>query len=278
MSNTTATIYGVSLQTAMLRNLPLEYPLNTTLNQKFDILPNAYPPQGQLPIIQYVSIGRGGHKNVTGADGASLNQLNWHMPSDSSLYSPLPFALKAADNDFSSEKRACYGLRKKEIYNEKEYYAYYLKKLEPVNESPKLLLSTVKDGETTTIPYIPSASDINPNPPTLSPEGEVIVSGQFLCTTSPLLITLESQDIDEIVNACMIKYNNKAYAMISEIALVSATTRTVSDEAGGSAISYNEAIACQCCILQCTGPYDLNSISAKLDFSYELGASEMLAL
>ena len=236
MSNTTATIYGVSLQTAMLRNLPLEYPLNTTLNQKFDILPNAYPPQGQLPIIQYVSIGRGGHKNVTGADGASLNQLNWHMPSDSSLYSPLPFALKAADNDFSSEKRACYGLRKKEIYNEKEYYAYYLKKLEPVNESPKLLLSTVKDGETTTIPYIPSASDINPNPPTLSPEGEVIVSGQFLCTTSPLLITLESQDIDEIVNACMIKYNNKAYAMISEIALVSATTRTVSDEAGGSAI------------------------------------------
>ncbi len=278
MSNTTATIYGVSLQTAMLRNLPLEYPLNTTLNQKFSILENAYPSEGELPIVQYVAIGRGGHRNVTGADGASLNQLNWHVPSNSSLYSFLPFALRSTDNDFSAEKRSEYGLRKKEIYNEKEYYAYYLKKLMPVSESPKLLLSTVKDGETTTIPYIPSVSDINPIPPTLSPEGEVIVSGQFLCTTSPLLITLESDDIEQIVDACMIKYNNKAYAMISEIALVSAATRTVSDEAGGSAISYKEAIASQCCILQCTGPYDLNSISAKLDFSYELGASEMLAL
>lgn len=278
MSNTTTTIYGAAVQTALLRKLPLEYLPNTTLNQKFDIYPDARPSDNEFPHLQYFAIGRGGHRNITGSDGAPLNQLNWHVPSNSALYKQLPFVLRPIDLDLSSEQRTDYALRRKEIHDSKEYYAYYLKRLPVVIESPKLLLTTVKDGEPTTIPYIPTSSDLNPVPPELSPEGDMIISGQYLSTTSPLVITLNDFDIAEIINACEIIHSNRAYAVISEVALISALNRSVTTETNGSDINFNEAIVSQCNIIQCTGPYDLNSVNNRLDFSYELGASEMLAL
>lgn len=278
MSNTTTTIYGAAIQTALLRNLKLDFLANTTLNQKFDIVPDAIINDGDYPVLQYIAIGRGGHRNITGADGSYLNQLNWHTPSHASLYKHLPFILRPVVSDLTDEQRVNYALRRKEIHDNVEYYAYYLKKLPVETESPKLVISTVKDGEITTIPYIPTSTDLNPTPIELSPEGDMIVSGQYLSTTSPLSIILNENDISEITDACEVIYSNKAYSVISEIALVSSYNQVIKTESNGVFINFKEAIGAQCNILQCTGPYDLNSVNGRLDFSYELGASEMLAV
>lgn len=278
MSNTTTTIYGAALQTALIRRSTLDFPPNTTLNEKYDIYPDARPLEGEYPYMRYFAIGRGGHRNITGGDGEPLNQLNWHLANHSALYNQLPFVLRPLSSDLSNEERVNYAHRKVITQNNVSYYAYYLKKMPETESSPQLLLTTIEDGEHITIPYTPSASDLNPTPPELDPDGDVIITNQYLSTTSPLVISLSTKDIEEIINACDIIYSNTAYAVISEISLVSGVSRNVTGDSNGSSVTYDEAMVAQCNVLQCTGPYDLNSINDSLDFAYELGASEMLAI
>lgn len=278
MANAISTIYGASLQAAHLRSLPLDYPENTTLNQKFNIYPDSVPTVGTLPTMKYFAIGRGGHRHVVGGDGAPLNQLEWHRASHSALYSHLPFVVRPIANDLSAGERENYALRRVETHNAEQHYVYYLKRMIPGTDSPKLLLTTFENGIPTTTPYVPSSEDLNPTPPELDPDGSVPVSGQYLSATSPVSLTLTAVDISELINAVSIIYGNTAYAMISEVALVSGVDRTVTIDVNGSSASFEEAIVAQCNALQCTGPHDLNSISTRLDLSYELGASEMLAI
>ena len=278
MSNAISTVYGASLQAAQLRNLPLDYPENTTLNQKFNIYPDAIPATGTLPNLKYFSVGRGGHRHIVGADGAPLTQLEWHRASHSALYSHLPFVARPIANDLSSAERSLYALRKLDTFSGEQYYLYYLKRMAPGTDSPKLLLTTIEDGNSNTVPYIPSINDINPTPPELNPDGSVPVSGQYLSATSPVALTLSENDLAELINAATVLFGNSAYGVISEVALVSGVDRTVTIDVNGESTTFEEAIVAQCVALQCTGPHDLNSIRTKLELSYELGASEMLAI
>ena len=278
MSNVTSTIYGAALQAAHIRNLPLEYPENTTLNEKFNISPAERPRPEQLPTLKYFAIGRGGHRFTAGADGEPLSQLNWHRASDASLFTHLPFVVRPIENDLSSDMRANYAMRKKELHDGKNYYVYYLKRIPETTESPRMILTTYVDGVGKSEPFIPSASDLSPEPPLLNQDGTVPVSGQYLTTTSPVALKLSKEDINEIVNGVEIIYGNLSYAVLSEVALVSGVDKVVSVESGSSSTNFNEAITAQSVILECRGPHILDRQSSSLDLTYELGATESLSI
>ena len=78
MTNVTRTIYASALQSAQVLGIPYDIVDNTTLNEKFGILDGIHPTEG-YPVMQYLAIGRGGHRNASGADGASLTRLNTHL-------------------------------------------------------------------------------------------------------------------------------------------------------------------------------------------------------
>lgn len=278
MSNVTTTIYGAALQAAHLRKLPLEYPKNTLLNEKFNIHATLRPNPGQLPDLKYFAIGRGGHRFTHGGDGEPLSQLNWHRSADAALFKHLPFIIRPVTDDLTADERLNYAMRRREVHNDIAYYVYYLKAMPVTTESPKLLLTTYSDGVGDSEPFIPSAKELSPTPPALKPDGTVPVSGQYLTTTSPVALKLSKKDINEVVSACEIIYGSAAYAVISETALVSAVERIVTIDVDGGNANFNEAICAQANIFECRGPHILDKQSSSLDLTYELGAVEMLAV
>ena len=62
------TVYGAALQTAQVLGLPVDIPANTTLNEKLSIQSSAALGANEVPRMQYISIGIGGHRGATGAE------------------------------------------------------------------------------------------------------------------------------------------------------------------------------------------------------------------
>lgn len=278
MSNVTSTIYGAALQAAHLRNLPLEYLENTTLNEKFNILPNERPKPGQLPILNYFAIGKGGHRLSAGADGEPLSQLNWHRASHASLYDPIPFVVRPESYDLDPEERTRYALRRKEMHDGKNYYVYYLRRMLTSVESPRLTLTTYEGGVGQSEPFIPSANDLSPTPPLLSPDGTVPVSGQYLTASSTVSLQLGKDDVAEIINGLEVIEGSSAFAVLSEVALVSALDKVVPIDVGGMETNMTEAICCQCVILETRGPLILDRQATSLDLVYDMGMTEQLSI
>lgn len=278
MSNVTSTIYGAALQAAHLRNLPLEFLANTTLNEKFNILPNERPNPGQLPLLNYFAIGKGGHRFSSGADGEPMSQLYWHRSSHASLYKPIPFVVRPVDSDLDPDSRTRYALRRKEVHDGKNYYVYYLRRMTTSTEAPRLTLTTYEGGVGTSEPFIPSANDLSPSPPLLSPDGTVPVSGQYLTASSSVSLLLTKEDVAEIIDGIEIIEGSSGFAVISEVALISGWDKVVPIEAGGSETNMNEAIGCQCVILETRGPNILDRQATSIDFVYEAGMTEQLSI
>ena len=278
MSNVTSTIYGAALQAALLRNLPLEYLENTTLNEKFNILASERPKPGQLPTLNYFAIGKGGHRFTSGADGEPMSQLHWHRSSHASLYQPIPFVVRPVSNDLDAESRTQYALRRKEMHDGKNYYVYYLRRMPASGESPRLTLTTYDGGVGKSEPFIPSANDLSPTPPLLSPDGTVPVSGQYLTASATASLLLTKDNVTEIINGLDIIEGGSGFAVISEVALVSGLDKVVTIEANGAETNMNEAICCQCVILETRGPTILDRQATSVDFVYDMGMTEQLSI
>jgi hypothetical protein len=253
-------------------------PEKTTLNEKFGILADYELPEGTYPVAKYAAIGRGGHKVVTGADGSPLVDLHVHRASDAALFTHIPFILRELSNDLDDIERAKYGLRRIETYDNIQYVAYYLKRLDFDGITTDLSLVTVEDGNVTAIPYEPSASDLNPTPVEIDPTEVTTTSGQYLTATTRFTLALSAADVLEIVRACEIIYGNPLYAVISEVGLCSGKdVLSTAQNADGPVFQYVEAGAVQLNTAVCTH-HPLNELNQGINLSYEVGGSESLTL
>lgn len=272
------TIYGVQLQICQSRHAPFVILNNTTLNEKFDVLPDLAPAPKDYPSLDYWAIGRGGHYNYKGGDGADLTGSYYHEADHAALYEHLPFVLRPIDNDLTVAERAKYGLRVIKTYHGKQYIGYYLKRLPPVTTSPKLLKVTTVDGVQTVTDFVPSASDLSPVPVLPTNSGVTDLTGSSLTTSENIRCELNQQEIDEVVNACIIIYGNAAYAAISEIALVQGKDKvTASTDFEGTAFNYTEVIGAQCNSLYCAEPDNIRS-SRQFDITFDIGVSDSLGI
>lgn len=276
MRTITRTIYGSALQTAMLLKLPYTVVPNTTLNEKFGILANQVPEPGKLPSLAYFCIGNGGHRSVTGADGIPYTMPIKHRASDAALFNHLPFVLREVNDDLPPEQRQKYALRREEQHGGRRYYAYYLKRLDLSGVVNEMKHTTVIDGVSQTLPFIPTSANLNPTPPEISPTGINPTEGDYLTTTAVVEIRFTANDVAELVRVAEILYGNELMAVISEIGLCSGLDKVITAQGpGNTTFNFNEAIAVQI-TNHITSYYSMAYTNNGFDFQIEMGATEPL--
>jgi hypothetical protein len=276
MSNITRTIYANALQSAKELGIPYVVEDNTTLNEKFGIQSGVPIPEDTAPLMKYVSIGRNGHRNVTGADGAALTSIRRHLPNDAACYQHIPFVLREINDDITAVEREKYGLRRYETHHNVDYIAYYLRRLDHDGLSTELNRVTITDGNVNTVPYIPSSSDLSPVPVEISPTEITELNGEYLTASTPVTINFSQYEVNEIINACEIIYGDRLYAVISEVALCTGVDLVTNAQNGDNPpFNYTEAVGVQVNTHICTH-HPVHELNNGLILSYNLGGSEAL--
>ena len=280
MKTITRTIIGAKLQSQQLLGLPYTHIPNTTLNEKWDIASGVLQdnPAANYPTIQYYAIGNGGHRMVVGADGIHLPLELERSPAHAALYKHLPFILRAPTDDLSPQERSRYGGRKEITAAGQTWVAYYLKAMNLNNVTTALSYNRVVNGVTSSTPFVPDSSNLNPVPPEMPSTGVITTSGDNLTVSTLVKLDFTAQDVVELLNVAQIMFGDQAYAKINEIAAVAACRKQVQAQAvGGGQFSYIEAVQAQC-VAFISADYSAVYNNRGFDMTLDLGASEPLLI
>jgi len=277
VSQITRTVYGSRLQTLQYLGLPYTHWENTTLNEKFGIHAGVIPANQAVPRARYFAIGNKGHRNQAGVDGQPYTSPIKHSATDAALYGHLPFVLRRATDDLDATQRARYGLRTFVSVGGVQYVAYYLRRLVFTDVVPQALINTKKDGVTTSVPFIPDGSNLNPSAPTIPNTGVVTTDGTTVSVSTVLNMSFTENDVAEFMEAVKILYDNPYYGVISEIALVAGVDQTVPllQPGGGSAGSYSEVLGATVTSFV-SDNFPVAFANKGFDFNLDMGASEPL--
>jgi hypothetical protein len=267
--------YGALFQDCLLLDKPTTLLENSTLNQKFNIQANVSIAEDEKRAMKYVTVGNGGHRMETGANGISLPKSQIHRARDAALFNHIPFVLRRPDQDLSVTERAKYRLRRIEVHDGSPYVAYYARLLDTSQTVPTLELRTVTNGVTTSTPFIPQLSDLSPTPVPVTPGQVLTTDGTYLAATAKVPFTMSLSDINEFLNSCRIIYGDDNYAIVSEIALCSGADRAVTGDFNGVSLGYTEAIGCQIATFISTF-FALKFTNSDLQMLLDVGSSEPL--
>jgi len=275
MNVLTTTLWSTFLQTCAHLKTPFKIFDHTTLNEKQQINASAQLLAGEMPSLKYYAIGNGGHRYVAGKNGFPLISPIQHLADHAALYNQLPFVLRAMDNDLSADERNAYAMRSIFPWEGRNYYAYWLKRLDLSGVVPGLKSTIVEDGVSNTTEYIPTTACLNPVAPDISNTTAVTTSGEYLSSSAILSIPFTERDVTELLNVAKILYNDEQYAVISEFAFVTGVDRVLSIPITGGSINYLEAIAAQVATFV-SAYYQMVFNTKGFDFRMEVGAVEPL--
>ena len=269
------TFMGNMLQTAQLLGVSLPILDYTTLNQKLDIQANTSPDSGVYPRMQYIAIGNGGHVNRKGADGTDIPDPTQHQTTDASPFKIMPFVLVTPDQEAGIDVTK-YALRRLETWNNTQYVAYYLKRLDLTNVVPRVLLKSVQNGQTISTTYTPSQSNLNPTPSSLSSTGVNVTTGDYITVSAMVKFALDATDVQNLLNVSSVIHNGDVgYSIISELALVSGVDKIVQVQGYNGPFNLNEVIASQV-VTHINEFYYMRSNKNGLDLLIYVGATEPL--
>ena len=227
--NPQRTLFNIDLHLHQLLGKDYEAPENTTLNEKFQILPNEKLPTGIYPTLNYYAIGCGGNVVV---DNVGTYHYSEHLPVDAALFQHVPFVMRDISNvDLTLTERSNYRLRLVKNYNGINYACYYLKvvpsyDLKPIFHKIRTLESgTSISSPTLSIMDLTQSSILNPVPVirdlTYKNQNEI----GFVTKIAKLTFSLTPAEIIDIQNCLKImSLDNKN---ISEIGLVTGHDITV---------------------------------------------------
>lgn len=270
----TRTVYGSALQVALLRGLPYTIPEHTTLNEKFGVQADLQPKT--TPSLRYYAIGSGGHRVQAGADSIPYTAPIRHRASDAACFNHEPFVMRQEGNELSADELAKYGLRVKEIWNNKNYVSCYVKRVVEDETSKKIVMehTTVVDGVSSTVPFIPTSDNLSPKAPELSSRESTTTNGDFLSVSNDVGIVFDANDVKEYINVARIKYDNPLRAIISELAMCTGTDQVVTGEGSGTTgVTYTEAIGLQVAT-HVTVYHAVGYTNKGFSIRVELGATE----
>lgn len=205
---------------------PLYLP-NTTLNYKYNNLPNELPAES--PKLDYFGIGIRGFKNL---DDANLAAPFIPSAKNLDLYTPIPFRIVPVNNDLSAVERAKYRMRVMKTVDNVSYWCYYLKKISFIDNRVNIIETNLSTNKETTLNELDS-SDLTPTPTNTSVEGTVVTTSKLsVALTAGVQITGE-----EVIEAINVLYGgNLLKAVVSEIGIYTGHDQivTMSDGLGGS--------------------------------------------
>lgn len=246
MLTTTKTIYGGMLQTCNFLGKQYIPANNTTLNEIWNIHDQAAVAVNDRFVAEYFSIGHGGHRYITGAEGIPYLKSLPHKGTDGSLYRPLPFLLRPINDDIGPTERARYGMRVPVEIEGVWYWAYYLRRLDLSTTTPQMKITTITDGVASDVAFVPDNSTLTPAQPEMSNTGVISTDGRYITVSAIVSVIMNAEEIAELINAVEIMFGVPELSMISEIGIVSAIRKAVPllDEnlAEQSGLTYYEAL------------------------------------
>lgn len=269
------TAIGIMVQASKLLGRPYVYLKYTTLNEKFDILPEAHLDLTQAPDIKYWAIGVGGHRVHVDDTGTPVFDPVSHETTNTGPYKGLPFVLRQLNDDLLPDMRRNYALRRKEEHNGIEYWAYYLKRLPDVPVAPDIIHDNTKDGVTVSRVFKYTNDDLHPIPPDLPNDGVVVSSADVIRIASTVTLDFNEWDVTEFYKVNQILRGSTSGAMLSEILICSGVDKDVMVESGGSQVQFKEAVGVQVITFIST-PIILSSANRGFYHEFELGEGEPL--
>lgn len=247
MSNTNVVRTAIAsvTQTGQYIGKPVAMLPNSTLNQKLNVHQEIELSTNDVPKMQYLAIGNGGHGFITGANGRVKWKAVHHTARHVALYNQLPFVLRRPTEDLTAGERLKYRMRRLESHHGQVYVAYYLRVLDLSSTNVSLELRRVEDGITTATPYVPTLEDLNPVPPVLVAGQAVTTTGDYIASTAKIPFELSAEEVEEFVNAIKIIEGEDGYAVISEVATVSGVDRSVVGDFNGTNQNYTDVVGAQ---------------------------------
>ncbi len=253
MKTTITTLYGGQLMNTLAFKRPFKLVANTTLNEKLEVQAGIAPSAGEMPGIQYICIGNRGHRNRTGPDGQPYTSDVQHQPVDAGLFNLIPFVMVPIDKDLTVAQQKRYGGRKLHNIGGKNYVGYWIRRLDTSKADPEMRLNTVDGKNVSSKPYTPTSDNLNPTPVDLSSTEVNTSSGQYVSSESTVEVVFTAEEVEMIIDACRILYDNEGYAVVSEIGLVSGVDRKILAQGNGTqTFDFVEVIAAQICAILST--------------------------
>lgn len=272
------TIYGAAVQVNQLADVPYEVEANSTLNESIVVATDLSLSVGDVPRLRYFCIGNGGHTMIDGGGGNTYPKPLKHSIEDPAPFNILPMAARPVGNDLTAAQRDRYALRKIEIINNESYYVYYLRRLDLSAKRVVKNHKKVVNGVTNTVQYVPSINNLKPTPRDINNTGTNVATGDYLTANLEIDLVLDSFDIEEILNACTLKYGNDNLAIISEIGFVTGVDKIISTVTSyGTPIDFKEVAAAQVHTFM-ESFHALKYTRRSLIATYDLGSTEPLFL
>lgn len=278
MRTVTRTVYGAAINSALQLGIPYLPPENSTLNQKFSIHANLNPGPQERYRMNYIVIGNGGHQVITGADGIPYTTPNNHKATDAALFRHIPFVLRELDDDLTVGERAMYALRRIETHGGVQYAAYYARRIDLDNVGISMQKTTVVDGVQSTQPFVPTASNLNPQPLVDADQQSNVItsSGDFVTASAPIEIVFEASDAAELRNVSRVLYGSENLAVISEIGFVAGVERDLTGPTVDSGtINYRDIVGASV-TTHVSVYYQLNLQNNGFTLAADVGVTEPL--
>lgn len=265
------------LLTSMYIRKPYVPLANSTLNEKFNINPDEVPAVGEYPSLGLWCIGRGAHQLVSKAAGGSSPMSTPIFATDNSLELITPFVVRELTNDLSTIERRKYALREVREIKGKTYALYWACNLDMNNVSQVTELQITEDGEVvSTKLYTPSPESLEP-PARNYNDSALATSRQRVTTYAAINVSFTEQDVKELIDACIIMYDDPTAAVVTEIGMLSGVPRSLPTGTAGGQEMMTESIAVQ--LNAHVSTYQAVHLSSKgFDLSIITGAGEPLTV
>lgn len=266
-----------ALLSAMSRGAAYKFLPNTTLNEKFNVLPKDYPGIGTYPVLSYMALGRGALRGEVSADGQDFYpRILQHTAEDCGMFNYMPFVLRLPENDLPAERRARYAMRTLKNYNGVDYWAYWLRRVDFSQADTNIVIKHKDaDGNIVVQTWEPDESNLNPTPIELSSAGANLIAGHSMVSSTIVTLPLDEFDINEITNASKIITGKAGRAVASEVAICTGTAKQIQVQGQGGTFPFLEAQAVQIAtFIRALLPFD--TLNTALTDQLELGISEPL--
>lgn len=196
------------------------------------------------------------------------------------MYNPIPLVGRKVTADLTIAERRRYCLRRTIWLNGELWAFYFGLVLDYARVTPTVNITYVVDGQESTIEYVPTMQNLRPTPPT----EDVTYDGSYADVTAPVQIVWNESQIQDIKDACRVLYGTENVAIISEIAICSGVTKTVTHKYPNSgtqtpialaANTFFETVACQV-VLYISTYVPIAFADREYKLELDLGATEPL--